>query len=100
VALPANGAGAAAPCDPLFDEGDGLTVKDVYFTVENQVACGAHWSDFITFKYSPSVKAMVFYNRISESSGLIDKTGALGAISKKVEKAGTKVLLLQDYKAF
>jgi hypothetical protein len=100
VALPANGGGASAPCDPLFDEGDGLAVKDVYFTVENQVACGAHWTDFITFKYSPNVNAMVFYSRISETSGLIDKTGEFGVIHRNVEKAGAKVLLLQDYRAF
>ena len=100
VALPANGGGMAAPCDPLFDQGDGLAVKDAYFTVENQVACGAHWSDFITFKYSASAKGMVFHNRILESSGLSDKTGEFGVTQRKVEKAGTKAVLLQDYKAY
>jgi hypothetical protein len=100
VALPANGGGAAAPCDPLFDEGDGLTVKGVYFTVENQVSCGAHWTDFITFKYSASIKTMVFYNRTSEVSGPIDKTGDFGVISRKVEKEGAAVQLLQNYRAF
>ena len=43
VALPANGGGLAGPCDPVFDHGGGLAAKGPYFTVENQVACGAHW---------------------------------------------------------
>lgn len=47
--------------------GDGITVKGSYFTVENEVACGAHWTNYITFKYSEPLKNVVFHKRIYEN---------------------------------
>lgn len=38
-------------CDP-FDERS-IAVKNSYFTVENRVSCGAHWTDYITFRFDP-----------------------------------------------
>lgn len=52
-------------CDPFLDSG-GLAVKGPYFTVENSVACGSHWSDFITFKYDPPTRRFVFHRRVIE----------------------------------
>ena len=100
LALPADGGGFAAPCDPAFDQGDGLAAKGAYFTVENQVACGAHCTDYITFKYSHIAKAMVFDNAIFESSGFNVKTGEFGVTNRWVKKAGSKVVLFKDYKSF
>jgi hypothetical protein len=53
-------------CDP-FDPEDGLAVKGAYFTVQNQVACGSHWSDFITFRFDPHDKRFVFSSEIFHS---------------------------------
>jgi hypothetical protein len=100
VAFPANGGGLAGPCDPVFDQGDGLAAKGAYFTVENQVACGAHWTNYITFKYSSIAKTMVFENEIFESSGFDDKTGEFGVIKRSVKKAESKAILFKDYKTF
>lgn len=54
-------------CDPFMDGEDGLAMKGAYFTVQNGVACGQHWTDFITFKYSPTLNNWVFHKRIFEN---------------------------------
>ena len=55
-------------CDPFMDSGEeGIAVKGSYFTVQNEVACGAHWTDYITFKYSEQLKDLVFHKRIYEN---------------------------------
>ncbi len=51
-------------CDPFEDGVDGLAVKGLYFTVQNAVACGDHWSDFITFRYDPSRRQWLFHNEV------------------------------------
>jgi hypothetical protein len=38
-------------CDP-FEDGR-IEIKDPYFTIENGVACGAHWTNFVTFRFDP-----------------------------------------------
>lgn len=53
-------------CDPLLDSG-GLVTKGPYFTVENSVACGDHWTDDITFKYDKRHGGFLFYKRIFEA---------------------------------
>jgi len=41
----------AAQCDPFdADDGSGIAVKDRYFTIENGVSCGQHWTINITFR--------------------------------------------------
>lgn len=52
-------------CDP-FEDG-GITAKGRYFTVENSVACGQHWTWFITFRFDPALKTYVFDNSRAES---------------------------------
>lgn len=54
-------------CDPFLDGGEGLAVKGVFFTVQNSVACGSHWSDYITFRYSTKHRNFIFHKRIFES---------------------------------
>jgi hypothetical protein len=54
-------------CDPFEDGEDGLAIKDHYFTIQNSVACGAHWTDYITFRYEPKLHDWIFYKRISEN---------------------------------
>lgn len=53
-------------CDP-FMEGERLAVKGTFFTVQNSVACGQHWTDYITFRYSAEHRRFIFHKRIFES---------------------------------
>ena len=51
-------------CDP-FEEGR-IAVKGRYFTIENGVACGAHWTDYVTFRFEAGI-GFVFDNERGES---------------------------------
>ena len=53
-------------CDPFLDGGGTIAVKGRFFTVENGVACGQHWTDFVTFRLDDRV-GFVFDNERSES---------------------------------
>lgn len=66
VIATADGAGVAGNgCDP-FEEHH-IAIKGSYFTVENFVACGAHWTIYVTFRFEPRVGAYVFDNERMES---------------------------------
>jgi hypothetical protein len=54
-------------CDPFLDGEEGLAVRGAFFTVQNAVACGDHWTDYLTFKYSPELRHFIFHKRILES---------------------------------
>lgn len=54
-------------CDPFENGAEGLAIKNHYFTVQNSVSCGHHWSVYITFRYAPELHDWVFHKRISES---------------------------------
>lgn len=54
-------------CDPFMDGEEGLVAKGAFFTVQNAVACGSHWTDYITFRYSAEVGHFIFHKRIFES---------------------------------
>ena len=54
-------------CDPFEDGENGLAIKDRYFTVQNGVACGEHWTDYITFHYDAKRRAWLFHKEIFES---------------------------------
>lgn len=71
VVLRANEGGQ---CDPFEDGYDGLAVKGRYFTVQNAVACGAHWTDFITFRYDAAQRAWFFDSEIFTSSDPLNDT--------------------------
>ena len=53
-------------CDPVEDTGN-IAVKGRFFTLEQGVACGQHWTDFTTFRFDPGARAFVWHNRIRES---------------------------------
>ena len=53
-------------CDP-FDAEQGLVLKGAYVTVQNEVACGDHWSDYITFRYDRSRGQLLFNSEIYHS---------------------------------
>jgi hypothetical protein len=66
VIATADGAGLAGNgCDPFEDHH--IAVKGPYLTVENGVSCGAHWTDYITFRFEPRAGGYVFDNERFES---------------------------------
>ena len=69
VVLRANEGGQ---CDPFEFADDGLSVKGRYFTVQNLVACGQHWSDYVTFRYDPRTHGWVFSSQIHTESFPVD----------------------------
>ena len=90
-------------CDPFMDGEDGLALKNHFFTVQNSVACGQHWQDFITFKYDSKLKDWVFHKRVVESWHLngSDDPNAEALIEDKpqVTKANPKKpILFNQYK--
>ena len=54
-------------CDPFMDGGGVIAVKGPYFTVQNGVACGQHWTDYVTFRFDATKGAFLFDNEVSES---------------------------------
>ena len=53
-------------CDP-FDPEQGLVTKGAYVTVQNEVACGNHWADYVTFRYDRSRGELLFDSEIYHS---------------------------------
>ncbi|WP_295949276.1 hypothetical protein [uncultured Xanthomonas sp.] len=53
-------------CDPFTDGDEPFAAKGRYFTVQNGVSCGQHWTDFITFRYDPQRKQWLFHKRIQQ----------------------------------
>jgi hypothetical protein len=47
-------------CDP-FEYG-AITVRGIYVTFENNVACGQHWTFYVTFSFNPRTMAYQFHN--------------------------------------
>jgi hypothetical protein len=60
--------GGAAGCDPFAEHT--LAVQGNYFTVEQGVACGSHWTDYVTFRYSLAANGYIFDNWRTESWSL------------------------------
>ena len=54
-------------CDPFLDSDGEIAAKGRYFTVENGVACGNHWTDYITFRFDLASDGFVFDNERSEN---------------------------------
>ena len=54
-------------CDPFLDGGATIATKGRYFTVQNGVACGQHWTDYVTFRLDDRVGAFVLDNERFES---------------------------------
>ncbi|HEF5872958.1 TPA: hypothetical protein SAY52_003597 [Burkholderia cenocepacia] len=74
VVLRANEGGQCDPFDPDDAADNGLSVKGRYFTVQNAVACGQHWTDYVTFRYDPHTHGWLFANRIVTESFPLDDT--------------------------
>jgi hypothetical protein len=55
-----DGGVAANGCDPFEEKR--IVTKGRYFTVENGVACGAHWTDYVTFRFDPASNGYIFDN--------------------------------------
>ncbi len=47
-----------------------IAVQGAWFTVQNGVACGQHWTDFITFRLDAALGRYVFDNERSQSWSL------------------------------
>ena len=54
-------------CDPFLDSDGEIAARGPYFTVENGVACGNHWTDYITFRFDHASNGFVFDNERSEN---------------------------------
>jgi hypothetical protein len=96
-------ANQAEQCDPFLDNDDGLAVKDGFFTVQNAVACGNHWTDYLTFKYVPEQNNFIFHKRIVENWILNPSNqpnaDALTLAHKSVTSSvKLKPVLLRDYR--
>jgi hypothetical protein len=89
-------------CDPFLDSEEGLAIKGAFFTVQNAVACGQHWTDYVTFRYAEKYRGFVFHKRIHESwkmnsSGMRD-ADALVLEKRNVEATeGRKPASFSDY---
>lgn len=65
-------AGDGGQCDPFEDGEDGLAIRNRHFTVQNSVACGAHWTDHVTFHYNKDRHDWFFHKEIRQSWRLND----------------------------
>lgn len=54
-------------CDPFLDGDATIATKGRYFTVQNGVACGEHWTDYITFRLDDRTGGFVFDNERTEA---------------------------------
>jgi hypothetical protein len=54
-------------CDPFLDGDATIAVKGRFFTVENGVACGSHWTDYVTFRFDDAAGGYVFDNERLDS---------------------------------
>ncbi|EGD10342.1 hypothetical protein [Xanthomonas vesicatoria] len=89
-------------CDPFLDGEEGLVAKGAYFTVQNGVACGQHWTDYITFRYDRTRRAFVFHKRVIEAWELnTDDRPDADALRlsehKEIKADPRKPVLLSDY---
>ncbi|NJB79636.1 hypothetical protein [Xanthomonas arboricola] len=95
-------ANEGAQCDPFLDDEHGLVAKGAYFTVQNGVACGQHWTDYITFRYDRTRRAFLFHKRVIEAWELnSDDTPDADALRlsehKEIKADPRKPVLLSDY---
>ncbi len=89
-------------CDPFLDGSEKLAAKGEFFTVQNGVACGQHWTDYITFKYSTELGKFVFHKRIFESQELNRSGSSSGPALVPTQRTVTTAqksqpVLLDDY---
>jgi hypothetical protein len=77
-------------CDPVEDAG-AIAVKGRFFTLEQGVACGQHWTDYTTFRFDPRERGFVWFNKVYESWRMNDDprpdAQALAADNRSVSRA-------------
>lgn len=99
ILTPFDAGGAGNGCDPF--EGRTIAVKGAYFTVENGIACGAHWTDFVTFRFDQRADAFVFDNwRVqtwSMNPSNDPNAEALVSDGQKVVRAGRRLVRFEDW---
>lgn len=89
-------------CDPFLDAEDGLVATGRFFTVQNGVSCGQHWTDYITFRYDRTRRAFLFHKRVIEAWELnTDDAPDADALRlsehKEIKADPRKPVLLSDY---
>jgi hypothetical protein len=96
VILPAN---AGGQCDPF--EGR-IATKGRFFTVENGVGCGAHWTDYVTFRFSDRLREFVFDNWRVQSWSFNPSNApdaqALIPDGQKVVRAGRRIVRFSEWR--
>lgn len=98
------GVGDYWQCDSFGDGTGGVVIKNGYFTVEHEIACGAHRTDFITFRYAPDLKDWIFHKRVFENwvmnNGDDANADALKLDARVVETGkGKSPVLFEQYKS-
>ncbi|MEA9586309.1 hypothetical protein VC279_08400 [Xanthomonas sp. WHRI 10064A] len=89
-------------CDPFLDAEDGLVATGRFFTVQNGVSCGQHWTDYITFRYDRTRRAFLFHKRVIEAWELNandapDADALRLSEHKEINADPRKPVLLSDY---
>jgi hypothetical protein len=86
-------------CDPF--EKHTIAVSGVYFTVENGIACGAHWTDYVTFRFDTRVNAFVFDNWRVETWSMnrsnVPNAEALVSDGQRVVRASGRPVRFEDW---
>jgi hypothetical protein len=60
-------------CDPF--EQRRIAAKGAYVTVEQGIACGDHWTDYVTFRFDRDLGTYIFDNRRIQSWSMNDRPG-------------------------
>ncbi|MFA5988317.1 MAG: hypothetical protein WC803_01760 [Sphingomonas sp.] len=55
-------------CDPFLDGDATIAARGRFFTVENGVACGQHWADYVTFRLDDKAGFVFDNERVSSWS--------------------------------
>jgi len=92
--------GGASGCDP-FEDGR-IVAKDAYVTVEHGIACGHHWTWFVTFRFERRVGQFVFDNLRSESWSMNPSNDpdaeALVSDGQQIERARPPLVTFADWR--
>ncbi len=92
--------GGATKCDP-FEDGR-IAVKGGYFTVEQGIACGQHWTYFVTFRFDSQLEEFVFDNLRSESWSFNPSTDpnaeALVSDGQQIERAKKPLVTFANWR--
>lgn len=92
--------GGASGCDP-FEDG-AIAAHGTFFTVEQGIACGQHWTYYVTFRFDRRLGTFVFDNLRSESWSLNPSddpdAGALVSDGQQIERARPPLVTFSDWR--